>query len=73
MGHAVAAAGAIESVFSFLSLQHQMVPSILNLKNPLDPELNYAFHNQKWQMTYLLKNGFVFGGTNSALLFKKYD
>lgn len=73
MGHTVAAAGAIESVFSFLSLQQQYVPSILNLKNPVDPELNYALSNQKWDMTYMLKNGFVFGGTNSALLFKKYE
>jgi 3-oxoacyl-(acyl-carrier-protein) synthase len=73
LGHAVAAAGAIESVFCFLTLQHQLVPHIKNLKNPVDPDLNYAFKNESWDTKYILKNGFVFGGTNSSLLFKKYE
>lgn len=69
----VAAAGAIESVFSFLTLQKQHVPHIKNLKTPLDPSLNYAFVNQDHEVNHLMKNGFVFGGINCTLLFKKYE
>ena len=73
LGHSVAAAGAIESVFSFLSIQKQFVPEILNLKDPEDPTLNYAFKGQNYPINYMAKNGFVFGGINCTLLFKKYD
>jgi len=43
LGHTVAAAGAIESVFSFLSIQKQFIPKVKGLENPEDPALNYSF------------------------------
>lgn len=73
MGHSVAAAGAIESVFSLLSIQKQFVPEIKGLKTPEDPTLSYAFQNQEHPINYMAKNGFVFGGINCTLLFKKYE
>ena len=72
LGHTVAAAGAIESVFSFLTLQKQFVPKILGLKDPEYPELSYAFESKPHKVDYLLKNGFVFGGLNCTLLFKTH-
>jgi len=72
LGHSVAAAGAIESVFSLLSIQKQFIPKVKGLKNPEDPELKYAFDAQDWPINYMLKNGFVFGGINCTLLFKNY-
>lgn len=72
LGHAVAAAGAIESVFSFLSLYKQHIPHIKGLKTPVDPAMRYAFENQDAEINYMMKNGFVFGGINCTLLFKKY-
>ena len=68
----MAGAGAIESVFSFLTLKHQLVSHIKNLKNPVDPALFYAMENMKWDTDIILKNGFVFGGINTSLLFKRY-
>jgi 3-oxoacyl-(acyl-carrier-protein) synthase len=73
LGHSVAAAGAIESVFSFLTLHNQVVPHIKNLKNPCDPMLRYALENEQSEVNYMMKNGFVFGGINCTLLFKKYS
>lgn len=73
LGHSVAAAGAIESVFSLLSIQKQFVPKIKGLTTPEDPTLNYAFENQEHKINYMAKNGFVFGGINCTLLFKKHD
>jgi 3-oxoacyl-(acyl-carrier-protein) synthase len=72
LGHAVAAAGAIESVFCFLSIQKQQIPHIRGLKTPVDPALRYAFKNEDVPIDYMMKNGFVFGGINCTLLFKKY-
>lgn len=72
LGHAVAAAGAIESVFCFLSIHKQHIPHIRGLKTPVDPALRYAFKNEDVEINYMMKNGFVFGGINCTLLFKKY-
>lgn len=72
IGHTVAAAGVIESVFSLLSFRDQVIPHIRGLKDPEDPELNYAFKNTNTEVNYILKNGFVFGGNNCSLLFKRY-
>jgi 3-oxoacyl-(acyl-carrier-protein) synthase len=55
-----------------LTLHHQIVPHIKNLKNPCDPMLRYAFENEHCEVNYMMKNGFVFGGNNCTLLFRKY-
>jgi 3-oxoacyl-[acyl-carrier-protein] synthase II len=51
------------------------VPPTINLDNP-DPEcdLDYVPHKgRKLAIRYALSNSFGFGGTNAALLFKKYE
>jgi 3-oxoacyl-(acyl-carrier-protein) synthase len=42
------------------------------LKNPVDPALSYAMKNEDLKQDYVMKNGFVFGGINCSILFKKY-
>ncbi|QJC36389.1 beta-ketoacyl-ACP synthase II [Enterobacteriaceae endosymbiont of Donacia simplex] len=73
-GHLLGAAGAIESIYSILSLKNQIVPPTINLDNPdknldLDfvPKISRDVHNMK----YVLCNSFGFGGTNASLIFKK--
>lgn len=76
IGHCFAAAGAIESIFSVLSIENQIVPGILNLESPIiKPELNYVKEEtgRKQKINKVLKNSFGFGGVNVALLFGKYD
>jgi 3-oxoacyl-[acyl-carrier-protein] synthase II len=51
------------------------MPPTINLENP-DPEcdLDYVPHTARARgIRYALSNSFGFGGTNGALLFKKYE
>jgi 3-oxoacyl-(acyl-carrier-protein) synthase len=55
-----------------MSISNQHVPHIKNLKVPCDPDLRYAYKNSDWKIDYMLKSGYVFGGINTSLVFKKY-
>ncbi len=74
-GHLLGAAGAIEAIFSILSIQDNICPPTINLDKP-DPEcdLNYSAHTAtKKIITHSLSNSFGFGGTNATLIFKELD
>ncbi len=74
-GHTLGAAGAIESLFSVLSLRDQTAPPTINLENP-DNDFDFNFvphHPQKGRINIALNNSFGFGGTNACLLFKKFS
>lgn len=72
-GHLLGAAGAVEAIFSILSLRDQIAPPTINLDNPDEGcDLNYVPHKaQKREMNYVLSNSLGFGGTNGSLLFKR--
>ena len=74
-GHLLGAAGGIEGVFSVLSLHRKVLPPTINYVNP-DPDcdLDYVPNQpREAEVEYALSNSFGFGGTNAALLFKRYD
>ena len=74
-GHLLGAAGGIEGVFSVLALERKMLPPTINYVNP-DPEcdLDYVPNEPREAVVnYVLSNSFGFGGTNAALLFKRYQ
>ncbi|HEY9504258.1 MAG TPA: beta-ketoacyl-ACP synthase II [Pyrinomonadaceae bacterium] len=74
-GHLLGAAGGIEGVFSVLALYKNALPPTINYFNP-DPEcdLDYVPNEPRpAEVQYVLSNSFGFGGTNAALLFKRYD
>jgi 3-oxoacyl-[acyl-carrier-protein] synthase II len=74
-GHLLGAAGGLEAGISALAVHHQIVPPTINLDHP-DPEcdLDYVPHKSRTvTMEYALSNSFGFGGTNAALLFKRYE
>jgi 3-oxoacyl-[acyl-carrier-protein] synthase II len=74
-GHLLGGAGGLEAGISALAVYHQSVPPTINLDNP-DPEcdLDYVPHtSRQMPITYALSNSFGFGGTNAALLFKKFE
>jgi 3-oxoacyl-[acyl-carrier-protein] synthase II len=74
-GHLLGAAGGIEGVFSVLAIHHKIVPPTINYVNP-DPDcdLDYVPNEpREMDVRYALSNSFGFGGTNAALLFKRYD
>jgi 3-oxoacyl-[acyl-carrier-protein] synthase II len=71
-GHLLGAAGAIEAIFSILSLRDQICPPTINYEEP-DPEcdLDYVPNvARKHAMNIALSNSFGFGGTNAVLLFR---
>ena len=73
-GHLLGAAGGLEAGVTALAVHTQQVPPTINLDNP-DPEcdLDYVPHTaRKMPITYALSNSFGFGGTNAALLLKRY-
>jgi len=74
-GHLLGAAGGIESVFSVLALHRKVLPPTINYVNP-DPDcdLDYVPNvPREAEVEYALSNSFGFGGTNAALLFKRYE
>lgn len=71
-GHTLAAAAAIEAVYSVLALQHNVVYPNLNFKTPMD-EFNLIPQTvlKQKEINHVLSNSFGFGGNCSTLLFSK--
>jgi 3-oxoacyl-[acyl-carrier-protein] synthase II len=70
IGHTLSAAGAVEAVFSMLTLQHQRIPPTINYNMPdpaipLDVVPNTA---RDAQMKHAISNSFGFGGQNVSLV-----
>ena len=75
IGHTLGAAGAVEAGISVLALQHQVVPPTINYENP-DPDCDLDYvpnESRPTHLEYVLSNSFGFGGTNAALLFKRFQ
>jgi len=74
-GHLLGAAGGLEAGITALSVRDQVVPPTINL-DCADPlcDLDYVpKHSRRVHIDYALSNSFGFGGTNAALLFKRYE
>jgi 3-oxoacyl-[acyl-carrier-protein] synthase II len=74
-GHLLGGAGGLEAGISALAVHEQVAPPTINLEHP-DPECDLDYvpcKSRPMPITYALSNSFGFGGTNAALLFKKYD
>jgi 3-oxoacyl-[acyl-carrier-protein] synthase II len=74
-GHLLGAAGGLEAGITTLAVYHQIAPPTINLDQPDDNcDLDYvAHHSRPLAITYALSNSFGFGGTNAALLFKRFE
>jgi 3-oxoacyl-[acyl-carrier-protein] synthase II len=75
-GHLLGGAGGLEAGITVLALRDQMLPPTVNLENP-DPDAagmdlvpNQA---RKASFEYAMSNSFGFGGTNGALLFRRWN
>jgi 3-oxoacyl-[acyl-carrier-protein] synthase II len=74
-GHLLGGAGGLEAGISILALRDQMLPPTINQETP-DPECDLDYvpnHARKANVDYALSNSFGFGGTNAALLFKRWS
>ena len=74
-GHLLGGAGGLEAAISTLALHHGIIPPTTNYDNP-DPDcdLDYVPNQAREKsIQYALSNSFGFGGTNAALLLKRFD
>jgi 3-oxoacyl-[acyl-carrier-protein] synthase II len=72
-GHLLGAAGAVEGIYSVLTLHRQMIPPTINYENP-DPECDLDYvpnHARKADVRVALSNSFGFGGTNACVVFRR--
>ncbi|HWP41824.1 MAG TPA: beta-ketoacyl-ACP synthase II, partial [Blastocatellia bacterium] len=75
MGHLLGAAGGVEAGVIALALRDQIAPPTANYEKP-DPDcdLDYVPNKaRRKEIRYALSNSFGFGGTNAAILMKRYD
>jgi 3-oxoacyl-[acyl-carrier-protein] synthase II len=74
-GHLLGAAGGLEAGIVAMALRDQVLPPTINLENQ-DPDCDLdvvPLKARPAKVTYAMSNSFGFGGTNGALLFKRYD
>jgi 3-oxoacyl-[acyl-carrier-protein] synthase II len=74
-GHLLGAAGGFEAGIVALALKDQVLPPTINLENQ-DPECDLdvvPLKARQTEVNYALSNSFGFGGTNGALLFRRFD
>ncbi len=73
-GHLLGGAGGIETVFSVLSVYHDVIPPTINYENPADEcDLDYVPNAaRRAPVNVAMTNSFGFGGTNATLILKKY-
>ena len=74
-GHLLGGAGGLEAGISVLALRDQILPPTINYETP-DPacDLDYVPNvARKAEVEYALSNSFGFGGTNAALIFKRWS
>ena len=70
VGHTISAAGAVEAIFSLLTLEHQRIPPTINYEVP-DPAIPFDVVGNKARdakVTAVMSNSFGFGGQNASLI-----
>jgi 3-oxoacyl-[acyl-carrier-protein] synthase II len=73
-GHLLGGAGGLEAGITVLALRDQMLPPTVNLEHPDEGcDLDYVpNHARPASLEYAMSNSFGFGGTNGALLFRRW-
>ena len=75
IGHLLGAAGAVEAIFSILTIKNNIIPATINLDDlSIDTKIDLVPHISKEKnVDVVLSNSFGFGGTNASVIFSRYD
>ena len=70
-GHLLGAAGAIEAIYSILTIKSQTMPAAINIDKPIEHHKLKLIKDkaESKKITNVLSNSFGFGGTNVSLIF----
>jgi 3-oxoacyl-[acyl-carrier-protein] synthase II len=73
VGHLLGAAGAVEAIFSILTIRDGVIPPTLNLDHPsVETRMDLVPHEAKrMRVDVALSNSFGFGGTNASLVMRR--
>ena len=73
-GHLMGATGAVEAIFTVLSVHHQAVPGVPTFRDP-DPEINLNVPRETIhrEIRYAISDNIGLGGHNGAVIFKHYE
>ena len=74
-GHALGAAGACEAIYSLLMMENGFISASANIQK-IDPEAErfpIVRETKQAALNTVMSNSFGFGGTNSTLVFSKYN
>ncbi len=74
-GHLLGGAGGLETVFTALTIKTGIIPPTINLENPGEEcDLDYVPNKaRKADINIAMSNSFGFGGTNAAIVLKKFE
>jgi 3-oxoacyl-[acyl-carrier-protein] synthase II len=75
-GHLLGGAGGLEAGITVLALRDQIMPPTINLENQDPDTAGMDFvpnHARQAEIEYAMSNSFGFGGTNGALLFRRWN
>ena len=75
IGHMIGGTGAVEAIFSVLSIRDGIIPPTINYDTP-DPQCDLDYvpnHAREKEVGVILSNSFGFGGANASLIFSKFD
>jgi len=75
-GHLLGGAGGLEAGITVLALRDQVLPPTINLENQEPDTMGMDLvpnHARRVKIDYAMSNSFGFGGTNGALLFRRWS
>jgi 3-oxoacyl-[acyl-carrier-protein] synthase II len=72
-GHLLGACGIAETIFSCLSIKHDLIPGTVNLMDPIKrSNINLLSEDLDTKVNIVMNNTFAFGGQNASLILKKW-
>lgn len=73
IGHTMAGAGIVETIYTLQSMRDGVIPPNANLRNPIGDGLQLPRQSKKFDVKYAVKNSFGFGGRNASIVLERYD